>query len=47
MAKALSLHVGGISMSHSSDMCNLGAMMDSAGTMLNHVSGLCKSALCT
>ena len=37
------LHVGGISMSPNAT-CNLGVMMDLVGTMLNHVSKLCKSA---
>ena len=38
------LHVGGVSISPSNAMCNLGVIMDSAGTMSNQVSRLCKSA---
>ena len=34
------LHVGGVSMSPNA-MCTLGVMIDSAGTMSNHVSRLC------
>ena len=38
------LHVGGISISSSNAMSNLVVMMDSAGSMSNHVLKLCKSA---
>ena len=37
------LHVAGVSISPNAT-CNLGVMMDSAGTMSNHVSTLCESA---
>ena len=39
------VQVGGISISPSNAMCNLGVMMDLTGTVSNHVSRLCKSAL--
>ena len=38
------LHVGGVSISLSNGVCNLGVIMDSAGTMSNHVSRLRRSA---
>ena len=38
------LHAGRVSISPSKATCDLGVMMDSAGTMSNHVSRLCKSA---
>ena len=44
MAKALSLHVGSISISPSNATCNCGVMMASAWSMSNHISKLCKSA---
>ena len=37
------LHVGGVSISPNA-VCNLGVMLDLAGTPSNHVSKLCKSA---
>ena len=38
------LHVGGVSISPSNGVCNLGVIMDSAGTMSTHVSRLRRSA---